>query len=337
MHGTVEIRVPTFRRPQLLQRALASVISQSYPDWRCIVLDDSTDEVGAERVCQSFPDPRILYHRNHRHLGRLNIDNAFSLAAAPDATFCCVLEDDSLFSPDLLESNISILSTHEVDIVLRNQLLEMRDANGVMRIGPRTRYGGQYVDGIATQAELWGSFFYSTGANTASLFWRLQRGLDFATSYMSIDSDFQERLRTLCIERSVYIAMDPKIVWRDNGDESFRPKVSGWRWRLGQLQAADRERALYRQLYPWLQQRGLAHQVWQSRFGSVDAEAERVFRRVGIRVPTGSRMSARARIAICMKRYFAEIVSSVVPEPVNYVLQEDRIRPVTHSDRAPRN
>src|SRR5579862_1131830 len=41
MHGTVEIRVPTFRRPELLRRALASVIGQTYPDWRCIVLDDS--------------------------------------------------------------------------------------------------------------------------------------------------------------------------------------------------------------------------------------------------------------------------------------------------------
>jgi hypothetical protein len=243
--------------------------------------------------------------------------------------FCCVLEDDSLFFPDFLESNISILSTHRVDLVLRNQVLEMRDANGVMRIGPQTRYTGQYVEGIATQAEIWGSFFYSTGANTASLFWRLRCGLDFSTLEMSTDSDFQERLRTLCIERPVYIAMDPKIVWRDNGSESWRPKISGWRWRLGQLRAADRERELYRRLYSWLDQRGLTRHVWQSRFRHVDAEAERVFHRVGIPIPVRSSMPARARMAIRMKRYLAHMVSSVIPEQINYIFIEDRIKSIT--------
>lgn len=334
MHGCVEIRVPTFFRPQLLERAIASLINQTYPDWRCIILDDALQDVASERVCQGFHDRRIFYQRNQRHLGRLNIDNAFSIAAGPDAKYCCVLEDDSLFLPDLLESNISILSTHDVDIVLRNQLLEMADANGVMSIGPKTRYAGQYVEGIATQAELWGSFFYCTGANTASLFWRLKCGLNFATSPMSADSDFQERLRTLCIDRPVYIAMDPKIVWRDNGDESYRPKVSGWRWHLDQLRAADRERELYRRLYPWLQQRGLTHHVWRSRFRHVDAKAERVFHRVGIRVPTRSSMSARARMNIQMKRWFAEIASKVVPEPVNYILSESRVQPLGYSDTA---
>lgn len=300
------------------------------------MLDDSVDSSDAEAVCESFDDVRIVYTKNKTNLGAgANIDQAFSITSNPESKFACVLEDDNAYLPDLLESNVEIVRRYSVDIVLRNQFIETPNFRlGTSHVGPATTYDKQYVCGIATQAELWGSFFYSTAANNSSLFWRLGCELDFSTLAMSIDPVFQERLRTLCIDRPVYIAMEPKIVWRDNGEESTRPRSVGWRWHLAQLKAADRERALYRRLYRWLKERELTHHVWQSRFRPVDAHAERVFHRVGIGVPIRSGISRPAKVAITMKRCFAEIVSNVVPEPVNYAILDDRIHPITCSDSA---
>ena len=335
MDSIVEIRVPTYRRPNLLYRALASVVSQTYPYWNCIVLDDDVQNSEAEHVCNKFDDNRIIHTKNQRNLGAgANIDQAFSLPWKYTSKFSCILEDDNMYLPDFLESNLQIMQTFKVDIVLRNQFVETPNFHaGTSRIGPATTYDGQYISGMATQAELWGSFFYSTAANNSSLFWRLGCGLDFSTSDMSSDPVFQERLRTLCIDRPVYLAMEPKIVWRYNGEESTRPRPTGWRWNLGQLKAADRERTLYRKLYGWLQYRDLMHHVWQSRFRKIDARAARVFERVGIRVPACSSLPARARIAIGVKRHIGEIVSRVAPEPENYVLLDDRIWPITRAER----
>jgi len=38
----VSIIIPTNNRPDLLKRALASVINQSYQDWELFIINDST-------------------------------------------------------------------------------------------------------------------------------------------------------------------------------------------------------------------------------------------------------------------------------------------------------
>src|SRR6516165_2061146 len=184
MASIVEIRIPTYRRPVLLRRALASLVSQTYPLWRCIVIDD--DPGGETRnVCAQFNDSRIIYQENERNLGvGANIDRAFSLDPLIGSTNACVLEDDNYYFPDCLRSNLELMAREGVDVVLRNQYLETPSSFGRSRVGPRTSYDGQYVEGVVSRDELWGAFFYSLGANNAGLFWRVGAGLNFSTLAM---------------------------------------------------------------------------------------------------------------------------------------------------------
>jgi glycosyltransferase involved in cell wall biosynthesis len=72
-----EVRVPTYRRLTLLKRALQSLISQTYPNWRCIVFDDCPNGT-ARSVVDSLCDHRIYYSHNERRLGAIgNKDQAF--------------------------------------------------------------------------------------------------------------------------------------------------------------------------------------------------------------------------------------------------------------------
>lgn len=223
----VEVRVPTYRRPKLLRRALVSIIEQTHTNWICVVLDDEMDGTDAEDVCHSLKDKRIIYTRNINNLGiSKNIDLAFSIKSISSAKYICVLEDDNYFLPNYFESNILICESSSIDVVMRNMLIEHSyDAEGFGQLSASTMYSNQYIDGIYSKYELWGVFFYSLGTLNSGLFWRANSGLSFSVKAVHSDPVFQERFRTLCIDRSVYIAMEPLAVWRNNGAYSYRKRT----------------------------------------------------------------------------------------------------------------
>ena len=53
-----EIRVPTYRRPELLERAMRSLQAQTQRDWVALVMDDSPEREGAQAV-KKLGDGRI--------------------------------------------------------------------------------------------------------------------------------------------------------------------------------------------------------------------------------------------------------------------------------------
>ncbi len=282
----VEIRMPTYKRPKLLARALRSLISQTHTNWRCIVLDDSPTQEGRD-VCIGIGDPRIIYKPNEKNVGICqNIDNAFSLLPLEGTKFISVLEDDNYYLPDNIRSNILCLEEAGLDVLLRNQSVEhftVRDEPGFL--SGASVYADQYKTGILSHKDLFSSFFYSTGASNSSLFWRAEKGLDFSTFSYLDDVVAQERLRTLCIDRPVFIGIEPLIVWRDNGSESLRPKLGGLRWYVMQARAAMQERAIYLALYDYLVRTGHVEKIYRPSLGKFDKWRERVFRRVGLPVP----------------------------------------------------
>jgi hypothetical protein len=138
-------------------------------------------------------------------------------------------------------------------------------------------------------------------------------GLDFSTLRYLDDVVSQERLRTLCIDRNVLIGIDPLIIWRDNGEESLRPKLNSMlKWRLGQLKYAADERAIYAGLYAYLRQSGYEERIFTA-LNRRTADCERVFWRVGIRVPGRHQRLPSGTVArIDMKRRFAMLAASLL-------------------------
>jgi glycosyltransferase involved in cell wall biosynthesis len=78
----VSVCIPTYRNPELLARALASVASQTFTDYEIVITDDSPDDSVESVVARFAPSAPIIYGRNSERLGSPeNWNHCVSLAS----------------------------------------------------------------------------------------------------------------------------------------------------------------------------------------------------------------------------------------------------------------
>lgn len=102
----VSICIPTYQRPELLERAIRSCLAQTYPHFEILITDNSPDNASAERISR-LNDARIFYHKNETNLGPCgNINRAAKLAKGD---YVKLLMDDDLLKPRCLELMVAAL------------------------------------------------------------------------------------------------------------------------------------------------------------------------------------------------------------------------------------
>ncbi|HYK52713.1 MAG TPA: glycosyltransferase family 2 protein [Candidatus Eremiobacteraceae bacterium] len=106
MSETITTIVPTYKRPQLLKRALKSVLRQTYGDFRLCIYDnasgDDTEDVVREVAAG---DPRITYFRHDSNVGgAANFLFGMTRVETPYFSF---LSDDDVLLPDFFETAIA--------------------------------------------------------------------------------------------------------------------------------------------------------------------------------------------------------------------------------------
>lgn len=99
--GLVSVILPTYNRADLIGRAIASVVAQTYPHWELIVVDDaSTDRT--EQVVRSFADPRIAYLRLPINCGHPSRPRNIGWTIAR-GVYIAYIDDDNAWRPHHLE------------------------------------------------------------------------------------------------------------------------------------------------------------------------------------------------------------------------------------------
>lgn len=207
-----EARIPTYRRPALLQRALDSLRAQTYPQWRAIVFDDSPNREG-EPVVRALSDERIEYRPNKNRLGAAaNIDRVFAPTPYAQGDFAFVLEDDAALHPDYLSENLRLLESADASLLMRNQAIFEDGADGWADTGETTR-GGWLEAGRRSAFEIYALLFFMEGVSNGGLFWRLWRDIDLRVGETVTDAGLQECCRTLLIRQPVLFAPEPLAIF----------------------------------------------------------------------------------------------------------------------------
>jgi glycosyltransferase involved in cell wall biosynthesis len=113
--------LPAYNRPDSLPETLESILSQTYPHFAVVIVDDSTSpdtgEVVAEYAAQ---DSRIIYERNAVRLGMIdNWRRCFDRARAlyPQSEYFAWISDHDVWHPRWLETLLQELDGHP-DVVL---------------------------------------------------------------------------------------------------------------------------------------------------------------------------------------------------------------------------
>lgn len=106
----ITVIVPLFNKASTVQRALASVSSQSFQDWEAIVVDDGSTD-GSGQLAASWPDPRV------RVLTQSNAGPGAARNAGwrlADSPFIAFLDADDEWEPDFLLASRDILRQQDV-------------------------------------------------------------------------------------------------------------------------------------------------------------------------------------------------------------------------------
>jgi len=106
----LSIITPTHNRINLLDRAIKSVLSQTFQDFEMIIIDDSTNNETEEFIKKYKDHPKIVYLKNKKNEGLpFSRNRGFDVAAGEWVT---LLDDDDLYVENSsLEKVFEILNT----------------------------------------------------------------------------------------------------------------------------------------------------------------------------------------------------------------------------------
>lgn len=106
------IITPTYKRKDLLMRAVRSVQNQTYQDWEMIIVNDSPADASYTEFSSFINDPRIHYHVNSVNSG-VNFTRNFALdRVSADSKWIVFLDDDDYLAPDALHTLYELILTN---------------------------------------------------------------------------------------------------------------------------------------------------------------------------------------------------------------------------------
>lgn len=119
----ISIVIPAFNRGFIIERSLNSVLSQTYSDWECIIVDDgSTDNT--KEVVDSYirRDNRFIYFKNTRSKGAQGARNTGILKAKGE--WILLFDSDDFMHPDYLEKFIPYLIENNNIVCCYGQMID---------------------------------------------------------------------------------------------------------------------------------------------------------------------------------------------------------------------
>jgi len=207
----LEFRVPTYRRPELLHRALASLRAQTDPHWRAVVLDDSPAQEGRALV-SALADDRVTYQPNPTPLlAAGNLDFAFSPQPLLGGFAACVLEDDNAIAPNLVAVARARFAAGAGPVLSANQRSLRLDASlretpiGVLR-------PDQTTDEVWSHEQLCLHAFLSRSLPNGGYIWRLNAGVDLSVGASVREPQLQECIRQTRVS-AVTLLPEQLSVW----------------------------------------------------------------------------------------------------------------------------
>lgn len=111
---TVSVIIPLYNKGKYIERALSSVLAQTFPPLEIIVVDDGSTDDGTERVLKLNSSEIILIRQENRGPGAArNIGMAKAMGK-----YVVFLDADDEWLPSFLETGLSLLEDETANIIV---------------------------------------------------------------------------------------------------------------------------------------------------------------------------------------------------------------------------
>lgn len=128
MSPKISVIISTYKRSHLIERAIQSVLNQTFKDFEIVITDDSPDDE-TEKVAKSFNDDRIKYTRNKVRRGFVACRNQGVRGSSPNSQYIAFLDDDDEWLPQFLEKTLKKLEERK-DLAVVTTYAELRTKSG---------------------------------------------------------------------------------------------------------------------------------------------------------------------------------------------------------------
>lgn len=158
----VSILIPTYNRPEMLKRAVDSVLNQSFKDF-IIKISDNGANIETIEYCEQLASSssKVFYSRNEENIGASG--NISKLVSEVDTDFYCILSDDDFIFPDFIATCMSAFLSYP-DIAFscaRTVLIDKR--SGTLHFRNKDWTKGYYDPSREIVHKMQKSHFTSTG------------------------------------------------------------------------------------------------------------------------------------------------------------------------------
>ncbi len=128
----ISVIIPTHNRRDLIDRAIRSVLAQTYPVCEILVVDDGSTDGTDELIVTDFPQVRLIRQANHGVSSARNVGISQSFG-----DWLAFLDSDDEWLPDKLKRQVEELSRNPEGQIIHTDEIWIRDGK---RVNPGKRH-----------------------------------------------------------------------------------------------------------------------------------------------------------------------------------------------------
>jgi len=129
-HPVVSVVIPAYNQARFLGEAIRTVLTQTYPHYEIIVVNDASQD-DTDSVVRQFDDPRLRCITHDRNRGLSEARNTGIRAARGDLV--AFLDGDDLFHPDKLGAHVGFLEARREVDASYNARMELNHSASTVR------------------------------------------------------------------------------------------------------------------------------------------------------------------------------------------------------------
>lgn len=137
----VSVIIPTYNRAHLVQRAIRSVLRQSYSDYEIIVVDDGSTDSTREIVQEAFPEIAIVSQ------SRTGVSAARNTGIRHSrGELLAFLDSDDEWLPEKLSRQVNLYGCKGTEFICHTDEIWMRNGETVSQKGIHRKQGGKFFE-----------------------------------------------------------------------------------------------------------------------------------------------------------------------------------------------